>query len=178
MKPSYYLFEKLSEEDRAANGIKSANRFECIRMTSPDLLHPLHPSVKKSGMLSLYMSQADAFLQANRKRKAQLVLTDGKNNISSMFFEDLQNPLFAYGYPNPKEKLANNEANPYFSIRNHALLFKVNQEFNSIEILAFPGAKQSVNGYYNLFIDGEFDEKLISFRQAALEFYPYNKSKK
>jgi hypothetical protein len=178
MKPSYYLFEKLSEEDRAANGIKSANRFECIRMTSPDLLHPLHPSVKKSGMLSLYMSQADAFIQANRKRKAQLVLTDGKNNISSMFFEDLQNRLFAYGYPNPKERLSNSELNPYFSIRNHALLFKVNQEFTSIELLAFPDSKQLVKGYYSLFIDGDFDDLLEQCRKDALPFFLYNKAKK
>jgi hypothetical protein len=178
MNPSYYLFEKLSEEDRAANNIRSANRFECIKMASPELVHPLQPSVKKSGMLWLYMSQADAMIQANRKRKAQYVLTDGKNNISSMYFEDLENSLFAYGYPNPKEKLANNEANPYFSIRNHVLLFKVNQDFTSMEVLVFPDAKQMVKGYYSLFIDGDFEDLLKACRQDALEYYSYNKAKK
>lgn len=178
MKPCYYLFEKLSEEDRAANGIKSASRFDCIKFQSNGLEHPLLPSVKKSGMLFLYLLNAESLINTHWKRKAEVLLNDGKNNISSLFFEDLEKPAFAYGYPNPKARLSNQEPNPYFSIRNHAYLFIIGNDFSKIEMLVFPGCRHQVKGYFNLLLDGNFDEMLEECRLNALPFFNYNKAKK
>lgn len=126
-------------------------------------------------MLFLYLSGTEGIVNTHWRRKAETILTDGKNNISSLYFEDLEHPAFAYGYPNPKAVLSNKAENPYYPLRNYGYLFRFSPDFNELEMLVFPGIRHQIKGFFNLLLDGELDEQFELLKKEAQGLFPYNK---
>ena len=170
---AYYRFEVLAEEIRTLNGYKSPNRLDCTLVYNP-YSHNLLPLFKrKNGMLFFYLIPAKEMVKANSKRRATYVLGDGKQNLTSLYFEHPELNRFCYGYPNGKERLNDGTPNPALPYRHDALLMVCNWQQQVIELLVVQNGKPLVENLYNLLIDGEFDEELGRLRQLASPYYPY-----
>lgn len=170
---AYYRFEVMAEEIRTLNGIRSVNRLDCTATYNPNV-HGLLPIFqRKNGMLFFYLIPTKEMVKANSKRRATYVLGDGKQNLSSLFFEYADLPQFAYGYCNGKERLNDGTPNPAMPYKHDGLLFVCDWQKQVIEVLIIQDGKPLIENLYNLLIDGEFREELGQLRQLANPYYPY-----
>lgn len=170
---AYYRFEVLAEEVRTLNGFKSPNRLDCTATYNPTA-HGLLPMFqRKNGMLFLYLIPAKDMVKANSKRRATYALGDGKQNLSSLYFEHPELSHLAYGYCNSKDRLKDGTPNPALPYRHDALLMVCNWQQQVIEIVVIQHGKPLIENLYNLLIDGEFEEELERLRQLAKPYYPY-----
>ncbi|MFT2007192.1 hypothetical protein ACMA1I_00830 [Pontibacter sp. 13R65] len=129
--------------------------------------------VNHKGQKYLFKIPAREFVKANSKRLAEWALTNGKYNLSSIYFEDTDFPEYGYGYPNANRLLSNKEPNPLFPYRNDCYLFITNADLTQIEVLVFLNGRNHVSGYYQRLIDGDLDKELQSLRAQAKLFYNY-----
>ena len=170
---AYYRFEVLAKEVRTLNGFKSANRFDCTATYNPTA-HGLLPLFqRKTGMLFLYLIPTKDMVKVNSKRRATYALGDGKQNLSSLYFEHFDLSHLAYGYCNGKEFLSDGQSNPALPYRHDALLMVCNWQKQVIEVLVIQDGKPLIENLYNLLIDGEFEEEVTRLRQLAQPYYPY-----
>ncbi|NCU33336.1 MAG: hypothetical protein EOM23_10515, partial [Candidatus Moranbacteria bacterium] len=95
---AYYRFENLPDELRAANKIKSKARLDCTGHAGD--YKGLTKFVNNKGMLFFYLTAARDFVNADSKRIADVSLTNGSINLTSIYIEDTDFPQFGYGYPN------------------------------------------------------------------------------
>jgi hypothetical protein len=172
-KPAYFMFESLPDSVRASLKIRSNSRLDCTKAFNPYEYKGLEPITKANGMIYLYITTAKDIVQALAKRQAEFLLTDGKLNFTSMYFEDIDNPSFAYGYPNPNRLLSNRVENPFYTFKGDAYLFITNANLSKVELLVFPGSRHLINGYYHSLTDGALDELLKEAREQATAFFDY-----
>ncbi|UFH54813.1 hypothetical protein [Spirosoma sp. KNUC1025] len=170
---AYYRFEVLTEEIRTMNGFKSPNRLDCTLTYNPTA-HGLLPLFqRKNGMLALFLIPAKEMVKVNSKRQATYLLGDGKQNLTSLYFEYPELDKFCYGYPNGRERLNDGSPNPAVPYKHDALLFIWDKRQQVIEILVIRNGKSLIENLYNLLIDGEFEEEIKQLRKLARSYYPY-----
>ncbi|GAB3494004.1 hypothetical protein GCM10027341_09640 [Spirosoma knui] len=170
---AYYRFEVLAEEIRTLNGFKSPNRLDCTAMYNPHGHGLLDNFQRKNGMLFFYLIPAKEMVKADSKRRAIYALGDGKQNLSSLYFERSEFSGFCYGYPNGKDRLSDGKSNPAAPYKHDALLFLCDWKHQVIELLIVERGKPLIDNLYNLLIDGEFAGELERLRKLARSYYPY-----
>lgn len=170
---AYYRFEVLAEEIRNLNGFKSPNRLDCTATYNPDGYGLLPNFQRKNGMLFFYLIPARELVKADSKRRATYALGDGKQNLSSLYFERSDFNGFCYGYPNGKDRLSDGKPNPAAPYKHDALLFLCDWRQQVIELLIVERGKPLIDNLYNLLIDGEFDHEIERLRTIARPYYPY-----
>ncbi|MVM40325.1 hypothetical protein GO730_26190 [Spirosoma sp. HMF3257] len=170
---AYFRFEVLAEEIRTMNGFKSPNRLDCTLTYNPTG-HGLLPLFqRKNGMLFFYLIPAKEIVKASSKRQATYLLGDGKQNLTSLYFEYPKLSHLAYGYCNGKERLSDGQPNPAMPYRHDALLMVCNWPQQVIEILVVKNGKPLIEKLYNLLIEGEFKEEVRQLRKLSRPYYLY-----
>ncbi|WP_187262632.1 hypothetical protein [Pontibacter beigongshangensis] len=170
---TYYLFECLPDDIKAKHGIKAKSRLDCTAFANPTGYTGLKDFVNNKGQMYLYKLPAREFIKANSKRLSEWALSNGKLNLSSIYFEDTDFPEYGYGYPNANRLLSNREPNPLFPFRNDCYLFIANADLTRVEVLVFINGRNLVTAYYPNLIDGHLDKELQSLRAQAKPFYNY-----
>ena len=172
---AYYSFQCLSDEIRAANGIRSKARLDCVAFADrvSGGYKGLLPFLNKKGQLCFYLTPARDVVNSNSKRRTDWTLTQNSLNLSSIYKEDTDYPDLGYGYPNHKRRLSNGQPNPVFEWANDGFLFLSNSTYSAIELLIIPDGRHLITAYYNSLIDGAMDEQINEMRQQARPYYPY-----
>lgn len=167
----YYRFEKLPPDIKARHGINSKTRIDCTGFTGD---YPGFKFMKnKKGQMFFYLVEAREFVKSESRRRADWALAWGSVNLTSLYFEDLDFPQYAYGYPNGNRKLRNGEPNPLFPFYQDAFLFSVSEDFSILEALVIVGARNLITAHYQQVIDGQYTEEIQSLRGKAKPFWPY-----
>jgi len=170
---AYYRFEVLAEKIRLLNGFKSPNRLDCTATYNPNGYGLLSIFENKKGMLPFYLIPAREMVKANSKRRATYALGDGKQNLTSLYFEHPELNRFCYGYPNGKERLKDGTPNRAAPYRHDAFLIVCDWQQQVIELMVIQSGKPLVENLYNLLIDGEYTDELERLRQSAKPYYLY-----
>lgn len=173
---AYYKLATLTEEVRAANKIRSKKRLDCICFTDKvsDGYKGLINFVNSKEQLFFYKTLCRDFVRTDSKRHAQWSLTGGGLNLSCLFIDDLDYQEIGYGYPNAKEHLSNGFKNPLFEFRNDGYLFLINKDYTVIELLIILDGRNLISSYYQIMIDGGFDDEIRELRMQAKGFYNYD----
>ena len=173
---AYYKLATLPEEVRAANKIRSKKRLDCICYTDmvADGYKGLTNFVNSKEQLFFYKTPCRDFVRTDSKRLAEWSLTGGGLNFSSLYIDDLDYQEIGYGYPNAKEYLSNGSKNPLFEFRNDGYLFILNKDYTEIELLIIPDGRNLISSYYQIMIDGGFDDDIRELRKQAKGFYKYD----
>lgn len=174
---TYHKLVQLPDEIRKANKISSKARLDCISFTDqvPGGYQGLTKFVNSKGQLFFYKTPCRDFVNTDSKRLAEYSLTNSSLNLSSIYIEDMDYPEIGYGYPNPKRLLGKKQQkpNPLFPYRNDAYLFLLNRDYSEIELLVIPDGRNLISSYYQIMIDGGFDEQIREMRELAKPFYQY-----
>ncbi|MBC5774241.1 hypothetical protein H8S95_09220 [Pontibacter sp. KCTC 32443] len=176
MLTAYYKFEILPDEVKAQHGIKAKGRLDCTAYTNTTGYTGLMNFINSKGQKYLYKMPAREFVKANNKRLAEWALSNGRLNLSSIYFEDTDYPEYGYGYPNANRLLGKGEPNPLFPFRNDCYLFITNADITQIEVLVILNGRNLVPAYYQRLIDGDLDNELQSLREQARPFFNYDSS--
>lgn len=153
---AYLKFDDLAEEQRIKLGIKlNTERIDCTASTSlMGNLSALEPFRNKNSQLVLYRDrQCRACKNPNQRRTPDYCLGNGKH-FTGLFFDNLNYPTMAWG-----------------DFGNDGILAIVQPDFKTFELLIVPNGKNLMRGYYQQFIDGEFEEEIEKFRQLAKPHY-------
>ncbi len=175
---AYYKLAILPDEVRAANKIRSEARLDCISFTDRVAggykgLTNFVNHKRFKGQLYFFKTPCRDFINTDSKWLAEWSLTGNGLNFSSIYIDDLDCPEIGYGYPNAKRHLGNGSPNPLFPFRNDGYLFIVNKDYSEIELLIIPDGRNLISSYYQILIDGGFDDELESLRNEAKKFYQY-----
>jgi hypothetical protein len=170
---AYFKFESLTDEARAKHGIRSKGRIDCTAYTNPNNYLGLIDFINAKGQMYLYKIPAREFVKANSKRLAEWALSNGKLNLSSIYFEDTDYTEYGYGYPNANRLLSNGQPNPLFTYRNDCYLFLINPSLTTVEVLVIANGRNLTGAYYQRLIDGELDSELEQQRAQAKPFFDY-----
>lgn len=170
---AYYKLSVLSDEVKAKNKIKvgaKIPRFDCIEYNGK--YSGIEPFVNKKGIFKLSLMYCKEFIQCNKSRMAEFALTGGQNlNFSSMYGH--ANCQFYYGNPNGRPFLKDKRKNPVFSFRNDLFIFKVSEDFDTLEIFVLPNQKGFAIEIIEGFIGGDFDDEIQKIKVGAKSFYDY-----
>ncbi|WP_162427843.1 hypothetical protein [Pontibacter pudoricolor] len=170
---AYFKFESLADEVRAKHGIKAKGRLDCLAYTNLTGYTGLTDFINAKRQMYLYKIPAKEFVKSNSKRLAEWALSNGKLNLSSIYFEDIDYPEYGYGYPNANRLLSNGQPNPLFPYRNDCYLFITNQDLTTVEILVITNGRNLAGAYYQRLIDGELESELEQLRAQAKPFFDY-----
>lgn len=170
---AFYRFEVLDEKIRTLNGFKSPNRYDCTAAYNPTGygLVPLFQHQK--GMLCLYLTLVREIVKIESRRRATYALTDGKQNLTSLFFGDSLLSQFCYGYPNGNRLLSNGQPNPAAPYKHDAFLLICDWQRQVIELLVIKNGKPLLDKLYNLLIQGRLTGEIERLRKLARPYYPY-----
>ena len=179
---TFYKFSTLPEEIRKLNGIRSKERLDCIGYTNHNDNHRgLSCLFNHKKQFFLYKTPARNFVDADSKRVAEWSLIGRSSingssiNLSSLYQEDLEYPLYAYGYPNSKRELSNGSVNPFYAYRHDGYLFVMNRDLSEVELFIIHDGRNLISSYYQLMIDGELDEEIQQLRKNSRTFFGYSK---
>jgi hypothetical protein len=173
---AYYRFEVLAEELRTINGFKSPNRLDCTAAYNPVGGGLLPIFQRKNGMLFFYLIPAREIVKANTKRLTTYALSDGKQNLTSLYFDHHDFSHFAYGYCNGKDRLSDGSPNPAAPYRHDALLMVCHWKRQVVEVLVVRNGKPIIGNLYNQLIEGKFAGEIAQLRRRASPYYPYKTS--
>lgn len=177
-----YKFVALSDEIKAQNKIRSEARLDCISVSDTTSggykgLTNFVNTKRFNGQLYLYKTPPTDFVNADSKRIAEWALTNSIQkqtiNFSSIYIEDLACPEIGFGYPNPNRLLKNGSPNPLFPFRNDGFLFIINKDYTEIEILIIPDGRNLISSYYQIMIDGGFENEIRELRANTKPYYKY-----
>jgi hypothetical protein len=171
---AYFKFESLADQIRAKHGIKAKGRIDCTAHANPQHYTGLIDFINAKGQMYLYKMAAREIVKANSKRLAEWALSNGKLNLSSIYFEDIDYPEYGYGYPNANRLLSSGQPNPLFPYRNDCYLFLANSDLTTIEILVITNGRNLAGAYYQRLIDGELDSEIEQLRAQAKPFFYYS----
>jgi len=173
---AYFSFEALPEAVKFQHKIISKVRLDCTKFANPTGYTGLTDFVNTKGLMFLYKTPARELVKSNSKRMAEWALSNGKLNLSSIYFEDTDYPEYGYGYPNANRLLSNKEPNPLFPFRNDCYLFLTNADLSSVEVLIIMNGRNMVSAYYQNFIEGGLEQELLELRVQAQPFFDYERS--
>jgi len=155
MIPTYFKFEVLQPEIKAKHKIRSKTRLDCTAFTNLINYKGFNRFINHKGQLFIYLSPAKEVVSSDIKRRADKCITN-EVNITSLYFEDLENKQFAYG-----------------DIDKDCLLFIVNTDYTQIEIFVIPNCKNLQTAYYQKLLDSCFDEIIEKLRIESKPFFNY-----
>ena len=144
---AYFKFEALPDGVKAQHNIRSKARLDCTAFTNLANYTGLIDFINAKGQMYLFKIPAREFVKANRKRLAEWALSNGKLNLSSIYFEDTDYPECGYGYPNANRLKSNGEPNPLFPYRNDCYLFLTDQDLSKVEVLVIANGRNLVPAY-------------------------------
>jgi len=176
MLSAYYKLVSLPDEVRATHKIKSKPRLDCVSFTDyvPGGYKGLTVFVNKKGQLFFYKTPCKNFVNTDSKRLSEWSLTNNSLNLSSIYIEDLDCPEIGFGYPNAKRLLSNRTPNPLLPFRNDGYLFLINKDSSQIELFIIPDGRNLISSYYQIMIDGGFDEQIRIMRSQAKPYFQYD----
>ncbi|WP_018476693.1 hypothetical protein [Pontibacter roseus] len=170
---AYFRFENLPDQVKAKYGIRSKARLDCTTHANTKSYTGLIDFINAKGQMYLFKIPAREFVKANSKRLAEWALSNGKLNLSSIYFEDVDFPEYGYGYPSANRLLSNGTANPLFPYRNDCYLFITNQDLTLVEVFIILNGRNLIPGYYQNLIDGALDSEIEQLRAQAKPFFDY-----
>jgi hypothetical protein len=173
---AYLKFENLADQVRVKHGIRAKDRIDCTAHTNPNDYTGLTDFINSKGQMYLYKMAARQIVKASSKRLAEWALSNGKLNLSSIYFEDVDYPEYGYGYPNANRLLSKGQPNPLFPYRNDCYLFLANPDLTTVEILIITNGRNLAGAYYQRLIDGELDNEIEQLRAQAKPFFNYGSS--
>ncbi|MCE2964134.1 MAG: hypothetical protein ACK5UE_14965 [Chitinophagales bacterium] len=168
-----YKLEILSSEVREKNKLRPAIYRRDCTLSSGDY-KGIEPFMNKKGMFFLSLAEQKDFVSSHIKRQAEFSLVGQNLNFSGLYFEDPENPQFAFGYPFQKPHFKNEAINPAFEYRNDLYLFITDSHYLTFEILIFKGARNLASDYFQMLINGDFDNEIEDHRINYKKFYPYD----
>ncbi len=151
---SYYLFERLTEATKLANGIRSKTRLDCTKLF---LEHgePYNLLINSKGQICIYPNEPEEVVKADKKRHGIINLTNGKN-FSAVYIPDLDFKNYGFG-----------------DYGSDGLLFIINNDLTKIEIFICEGLRYYIKNLYQKMIDGGIDKEIDQIRAEAKEFFKY-----
>lgn len=164
---AYYKFQNLPQEVKDANKIRSPQRLECVAAANPIGYKGMEPFLNKKGQLFFYLTEAEKIVEAEQERRAEVALTNGSLNFSSLFLPDLDQPEFSFGHPNSKRLLSNRKPNPLYPFRNDGYLFLSSLDYQQIELLIIPQGRYLIQAYCHRLMDGGFEEEIAHLWEQA-----------
>jgi hypothetical protein len=168
----YAKLEMLSSIFKEKNKLQpSKSRFDCT--LSNGEYNGIKPFMNAKGMLFLDLRTQKDFVKIKKERMTEFSLVGKSMNFSGLYFEEIQNPNYGYGYPNGKPLLNSGAINPTFEYRNDLFLFIVNKEFTEIELLVIKDSKGFASDYLQLLCNGELDAQIEELRMNAKPFFDY-----
>lgn len=173
---AYFKFESLADGIRAKNGIRAKGRIDCTAHTNPNGYSGLIDFINTKGQMYLYKVAAREIVKANSKHLAEWALSNGKLNLSSIYFEDIDYPELGFGYPNANRLLSSGQPNPLFPYRNDCYLFLTNPDLSIVEVLVIANGRNLTGAYYQRLIDGELNSEIEQLRAQAKSFFDYDSS--
>jgi hypothetical protein len=171
---AYFKLESLADQVRAKHSIRAKDRIDCIAHANPNGYKGLIDFINSKGQMYLYKMAAREIVKASSKRLAEWALSNGKLNLSSIYFEDIDYPEYGYGYPNANRLLSKGQPNPLFSYRNDCYLFLTNSDLTTVEILVIANGRNLAGAYYQRLIDGELDSEIEQLRRQAKPLFDYD----
>ncbi len=169
----YVKLEMLSSTIKEQNKLRPSKSRLDATLYNGKYTDVLKPFENKKGMLYLNLTAQKDFVKVKEDRMTEFSLTGKNMNFSGLYFEEIENPYFCYGYPLGKPMLSNGTPNPCFAYRNDLYLFIVNQTYTQMELLVFRNAKNFAVDYLQMLCNGEFDTQIEDLRQNAKPFYDY-----
>jgi hypothetical protein len=166
-----FLFENMAEDVKKANGIRAAQRLDCTQISG--IYEGLDAFKNKKGIIYLFPTETNDFVECDGKRIATMALTNGTLNLSSLYIENLDFPQFAYGYPNARPKLRDGSPNPLLPYRQDGYLFLTDTDLKRVELFVIEGGRNYIREAYSRFIDGELDTDIERLRASARPLYKY-----
>lgn len=173
---AYFKFERLSDKVKEHYKIKSKSRIDCTYYYNPTQYKGLTDFVNKKGQLFLYLTTNSVAYKGktlNNYYESDVSLTGSSMNFSSILY-DCHNCKIGYGNPNPKYWLGKGKINPLYNYRYDAYLFKHNTDYSQIELIVQPYGLTFIKGYYNKFLNGEYDELIEHCKDKSEPFYDYS----
>jgi len=131
-------------------GTKSKTRMDCTKSTRSYL--GFEEKRNKKGIFFVHIVDADNYVKANRRRKADKTIGNSKGHISSVFVPDVTR-LLAYGDVNHTQD---------------ALLYVFNEDYTRMDVFVARGQNNNKTGLYNDLADGELDEEIEELKKRAL----------
>lgn len=171
---AYYRFESLPQSVRQAYRINSLSRLDCVAVCNPRKYKGLSVYQNPRGMLFFYFVESRDMITASSKRQPSYTLSNGKQNITSLYFEQTGFNRFCYGYPNSNSFLHDGSPNPALPYRHDAYLFVCNWQRQVIELLVIQDGKPFINALYYDLINGSYTNELRRLRIEARPYFFYN----
>lgn len=173
---AYFRLEQLSVEVRTANKIKSDSRLDCVAFAGG--YQPVLDARNSKGMFYVTCTDTRGIVNTTDSRRADRLLSiAGKYNLGSLFLLDetaSKGRLVAYSNPNGAKVCGKDKKpNPFAGCGKDLLLFLINKDWNSIEMLVIKGACGFALQYAKFLASGELDEQLQELRDSAGELYEY-----
>ena len=173
---AYFRLEQLSVEVRTANKIKSDSRLDCVAFAGG--YQPVLDARNSKGMFYVTCTDTRGIVNTTDSRRADRLLSiAGKYNLGSLFLLDetaSNGRLVAYSNPNGAKVCGKDKKpNPFAGCGKDLLLFLINKDWNSIEMLVIKGACGFALQYAKFLASGELDEQLQELRDSAGELYEY-----
>jgi hypothetical protein len=168
-----YKLEILSSAQREKNKLRQAIcRRDCTQYSG--IYKGIEPFMNPKGMFFLSLAEQKNFVSSHIKRQAEFSLEGQNLKFSGLYFEDPENPQFAFGYPFQKPHFKDSTINPVFEYRNDLYLFMTDSHYLTFEILIFKGARNLASDYFQMLINGDFDNEIEDHRNNYKKFYPYD----
>jgi hypothetical protein len=166
MKETYfYRFEKLKPEVKKQFGIRSGGRLDCTKYYDPT--ERLRGLANKKGMLFCTPSDPQFLgIDPPKDRMADVFLKCGSNNLSSLYYYDYENRHFCFGCPDSRKSIVPPD---------DLYLFEIASDFSWIELYILPKMRYYFRPIYDLFLDGELNEKQNEIKNQLCTFFSYNK---
>lgn len=128
-----------------------SHRFDCVASTGEyDFFEDIAQRARDKRFF-FYYTELPVSFSAHAQRRAERVITN-KTNISSVYIQDLQDPLKGWGDVIGTED---------------AILFLFSDDYKEMELFIARGYKNNVQGLFGLFQEGELDEEIKNIRARA-----------
>ena len=168
-----YKLEILSSAQREKNKLRQAiYRRDCTQYSG--IYKGIEPFMNPKGMFFLSLAEQKNFVSSHIKRQTDFSLVGHGLNFSGLYFEDSENPQFAFGSHFQKPHVKDSTINPVFEYRNDLYLFMTDSHYLTFEILIFKGARNLASDYFQMLINGDFDNEIEDHRNNYKKFYPYD----
>ncbi|AUD05155.1 hypothetical protein [Spirosoma pollinicola] len=171
---AYYRFESLSQTVRNAYKINSPSRIDCVAVWNPKGYSGLNVYRSPKGMLFFYFVESRDLVKTGDLRRASYALSNGKQNLTSLYFDRSGSKQYRYGFPNGKLVLYDGSPNPALPYRHDAYLFICDWKRQVIELLVIQDGKPFIDSLYHDLVNGKYEKQLRRIRMDAGPYFLYN----
>lgn len=171
----YFKLETLQDEVKAQNKIKVGAivpRLDCTARAGN--YKGLEAFINQKGQMFFYLSPCREVIETHGKRYAEYCLTGGKSLNFGSLYKFIDEPNFAYSYPNKNPFIGvKRERNPLYPFGNDLYLIIIAPDYSTFEILIFEGGRNFAEHHLQSLIDGDFDCEIQKLRTEAKPIFEY-----